>query len=539
MQPGPLNSHASHGRAVLAAVCVLAFLACTGPARPVPSTVAPSTAGRNSRQATTPAPPIRTGATPPTGGSQDWPAFDHDPQRTGVNAAETAITPSTVPDLQQVWSAALPELAGGSPILLSNVPMPDGTTRPLLFLTTSHGTTVALDAASGAIVWQQSTSGPQIGNQPCQVCATPVADPSRQWIYASGNDGTIHRYAVATGAEDTAAPWPVTVTLMNGYEKRSSALNLAGGMLYVALSGYNGDFGPYVGHLVTINLSNGATNVFNVLCSDEHQLLASPNVVSNPPASCNQREAGIWARSGAVIDQTGDPLNGSVFIATGNGPFDADRGGADYGDSVLRLSGDGATLQDSWTPADYQRLDAGDVDLGSTAPALLPAQSNSSAPYLAVQGGKDSILRLLDRTRLGGLGGELQALNLNAGQILAAPVAWTDASGATWVFVGSNSALTGLRLNVDASGKATLSQQWRVQSFSTSPIVAGGVLFAATRTEIVARDPQTGQTLWSATLPSAGGPFQAVHWQSPIVVNGCLYIADQTAHLTAFCLPNR
>jgi outer membrane protein assembly factor BamB len=521
-------------RAALIAGFVLVFIGCTAPARPATSTAAPIPPTRSTSEATRPA---RVSGTPASG-AQDWPTFDHDPQRTGVNAAETAITPATVAGLQQVWSQALPELTGSAPILLSNIAMPDGTTRNLLFLTTSHGTTLALDAASGAILWQQSTTGPQIGNQPCQVCATPVADPSRQWIYASGNDGAIHRYAVATGAEDTSAPWPLPVTLMNGYEKRSSALNLANGMLYVALSGYNGDFGPYVGHLVTVNLATGASTVFNVLCSDQHQLLASPTVVPNPPATCSQREAGVWARSGVVVDQGDGPTSGSIFLASGNGPFDANQGGVNYGDSVVRLSGDGSTVLDSWTPADYQQLDDSDTDLGSTDPVLLPAQANSSTPYLAVQGGKDGIARLLDRTRLGGVGGELQALDLGAGRILAAPVAWMDASGATWVFVGSDGGLTALRLNVDASGKATLSQQWQMPGFSSSPIVAGGVLFAATRTAIVARDPQTGQMLWSANLPSAGGQFQAIHWQSPIVANGCLYIADQAAHLNAFCLPN-
>jgi outer membrane protein assembly factor BamB len=472
----------------------------------------------------------------------DWPMFDHDPQRSGVNGAETAVTPSTVGGLQRLWTTPLPEISGGSPILLSAVPMPDGTTADLLVVTTTFGTTVALNAATGAAVWQQTTSGPRIQNQRCQVCATPAADPSRQWIYAAGNDGAVHRYAAATGQEDQTAPWPVPVTLMNNYEKRSSALNVANGYLYVAMSGYNGDFGPYVGHILAIHLPDGASQVFNLLCSNQQRLLASPQVVQNPAASCSQREAGVWTRSGVVVDQSGGPTDGSLFIASGNGPFDANSGGTDYGDSVVRLSGDASTLQDSYTPSNYAALDQGDIDLGSTAPVLLPVQSQSSTPYLLVQGGKDSVLRLLDRTRLGGVGGELQAVELSSGDVFSAPLAWQDPQGPdpagnnTWLFADTNSALFGFRLVTDGDGRTTLQQQWKLSSGGTSPILAGGVLFVANQNGIAALDPHTGNELWSSGQQSAGGNIGGVHWQSPILVNGRLYMADENGAVTAYSL---
>jgi hypothetical protein len=39
--------------------------------------------------------------------------------------------------------------------------------------------------------------------------------------------------------------------------------------------------------------------------------------------------------------------------------------------------------------------------------------------------------------------------------------------------------------------------------------------------------PATGATLWQGAI---GG----VHWESPIVVNGVLYVTDESSHLTAF-----
>lgn len=476
-------------------------------------------------------------------GTEDWPVFDHDPQRTGVNSDEQAISPNTVAGLQRLWTENLPEKADGSPILLNAIVMPDGTTASLLFMTTSHGTTLALNSASGDIVWQQTPPGPSIGGQPCQICATPAADPSGQWIYAAGNDAAIHRYATATGAEDQNSPWPVTVTLMNGDEKRSSSLNLANGYLYVAISGYNGDFGPYVGHVVAVHLADGATQVFNVLCSDQHQLLASPSVVPSTQASCGSREAGLWARSGVVVDQDGGPTAGNLFIASGNGPFDANRGGVDYGDSVMRLSLDASALLDSYTPTNYAQLNEGDIDLGSTAPVLLPQQTQSNTPYLAIQGGKDSIIRLLNRAALGGVGGELQQINLRAGDIFAAPLGWTDPQGNdpsgnnTWLFVDTSSALFGFRVVTDASGNTTLRQSWQVKSGGTSPILAGGVLFVAGSTGVNAYDPHNGDALWSTAQVSAGGNIGPIHWESPIVVNGVLYITDGSGQISAYGLP--
>src|SRR5918912_1376049 len=50
------------------------------------------------------------------------------------------------------------------------------------------------------------------------------------------------------------------------------------------------------------------------------------------------------------------------------------------------LSADGMHLLGSFTPSDYNYLQANDIDLGSTAPALLPREPHSRTPLMAVQG---------------------------------------------------------------------------------------------------------------------------------------------------------
>jgi hypothetical protein len=271
-------------------------------------------------------------------------------------------------------------------------------------------------------------------------------------------------------------------------------------------------------------------------------LLAPRNQAPTSTASCGSREAGIWARSGVVVDQSGGPTDGSLYIATGNGPFDAHNGGVDYGDSVLRVKGDASDVMDYYTPSNFADLDSRDIDLGSTAPALLPQQASSSTPWLLVQGGKDSVLRLVDRSRLGGVGGELQQVDTKAGQIFTAPLAWDDPQGGdpagenTWVFVATGRATIGYHVATDGSGKTSLVEVWRVGDDGTSPILAGGVLFTAGSKGVSALDPHTGKALWRSSQPSAGGNIGKVHWQTPIVVSGRLYVADGDGMVTAYGL---
>jgi outer membrane protein assembly factor BamB len=466
-----------------------------------------------------------TSQTPAPAHAIDWLTFDFDAARSGVNPNETVITPANVGSLHRLWTATLPHIADSTPILLHDLAMPDGTHRDVLYLTTRAGSLVALDATTGAQLWVATTSGPHLTN------SSPVSDPSRTYIYSYGLDGKLHKYRATTGAEITGHGWPVTITRMTGSEKESSALNLANGYLYVTTSGYIGDAPPYQGHVVAINLASGAVHVFNSLCSNLTHLLTS--------SDCPDERSGIWARAGVVVD----PITGDIFAATGNGPYTANQGGFNWGDSVLELSKDGSRLLDSYTPTDFAQLDQSDLDLGSTAPALLPAIANSPTPYLAVQGGKDGLLRLLNRQNLSGqggpghVGGELQTIAApgNCG-VLTQPAVWTDPTSHTiWLFVASGCAIGGYRV-VTSGSHTALQQAWTASLDTTSPIIANGVLFAATSGQILAFDPRTGHQLWSSNQPSAGGTIGVIHWESPIVVNGRLYCSDEYGHVTAYGL---
>ncbi|MGH2485758.1 MAG: PQQ-binding-like beta-propeller repeat protein, partial [Ktedonobacterales bacterium] len=359
------------GHAALALLALLGILltACGGGGGPVRHATAQSTPVWSGT-------PVATTAPPAAG---DWPRFGYDAARSGANPTETAITPSSVAGLRQIWRVNLPGVADSAPILLHALTLPDGTTRDLLYVTTRDGRLLAVDAATGAILWSRQPQGPKITH------SSPVADPSRQFVYAYGLDGALHKYRATTGDELIGNGWPARVTLMTGTEKESGALNAANGRVYVVTSGYIGDAPPYQGHVVSVDEATGSTTVYNSLCSNISHLLVS--------ADCSSEQSGIWARAGAVVD----PVTGDVFVATGNGPYTGDQGGHDWGDSVLELMPDGSHLLDSYTPDNYQQLDQNDTDLGSVAPALLPTIHGSATPYLLAQEGKDGKLRLLNR----------------------------------------------------------------------------------------------------------------------------------------------
>ena len=102
-----------------------------------------------------------------------------------------------------------------------------------------------------------------------------------------------------------------------------------------------------------------------------------------------------------------------------------------------------------------------------------------------------------------------------------------------WVFVANGEGMSAFCV-VMRNEAPHLSLRWMKSGAATSPIIANGVLYYAHSREIVALDPKTGEKLWS-DAETLGG----IHWQSPIMVNGRLYIGDTDAYVTAFSIGGR
>jgi hypothetical protein len=487
----------------------------------------------------------------------NWLQFGGNAQHSGENTQEAAIGPANVATLVQKFQVGLPAVADGAPAYLAGVATPGGQ-HNLLFMTLTDGTLVAADAQSGTVVWSaaHAASGCEQfgGGGACFTTSSPAVDPSLQYVYSYGLDGYVHKHWTSNGSEVTSGGWPVQATLQPGLEKGSSALSIAttpsgASYLYVtnaafpAEEGDNGYF--YQGHMTAINLANAATNVFNAGCSNQAGL------VQPGSSSCGSGGWGwgIWARPGTVYE----PDTDRIYVATGNATFDPAT--FSWGDSVLALSSDGlgsgGAPLDSYTPTDQADLNTSDTDLGSTAPAILPIPSGSDSrvQHLGMQGGKDGLLRLLNLDNLSGLGGpghtggelgQTVQVQPSGEQVLAQPAVWVNpADGSTWTFVATRLGLTGLRVAFSASGAPSLQTMWNITpagtstgvTGGTSPVVANNVVYGVWGGMIIGVDPLTGNLLWR------NSSIGSIHWESPIVVNGMVYITDESGDLTAFGLP--
>ncbi|HTZ58114.1 MAG TPA: hypothetical protein VMB49_08460 [Acidobacteriaceae bacterium] len=342
----------------------------------------------------------------------------YDNARTGANLNETRLTPQNV-NVQRFGKLFTFRVDGdvyAQPLFLGGVDIPGKGRHDVLFIATEHDSVYAFDAYGNPStpLWQVSLLkdgftpvpagdaecpfiAPEIG-----ITSTPVIDPNTGTLYvlARTKDRAIlfngiyaqrlHALAVTTGVEKFGGPTEIQAS-MAGKGTGSSggtlkfnplrdnpraALLLNRGTVYLTWASAC-DVGPYHGW---------------IMAYDAHSL--KQKAVFN--ASPDGDDSGIWGGdTGPAADQAGN-----VFVATGNGRFDAEKGGRDYGDTLLKLDGTSLKLSDYFAPFNVDELDSSDSDLGSGGPMLLPDQAGPIR-HLAVVEGKGGVLYLIDRDHMG------------------------------------------------------------------------------------------------------------------------------------------
>jgi hypothetical protein len=235
---------------------------------------------------------------------------------------------------------------------------------------------------------------------------------------------TLHALDITTGL-DKVAPQQITATAqgngtgsVNGVltfdplvQAQRPGLMIQNGAVFIAFASHC-DLGNYHGWIMAFA---------------ENTLLPSGVTVDTP----NGYEGGYWGGgSGLNADSAG-----SIYGATGNGRFDVDKGGIDYGDSILRLTWSAASktfaVADYFTPWDQQSLDNNDTDLGSGGVLLLPDQPGKPYPHLLVQAGKEGTIDLVNRDKMGHFhsGNDsqiVQTIPFAIGGIWGAPAFWNN-----------------------------------------------------------------------------------------------------------------
>ncbi len=370
------------------------------------------------------------------GQAADWPTYDRTAGRSGVSVSSPA--PGAV---RSSWTAAVDGAVYAQPLVIGSE----------VFVATENDSVYALDAANGAVRWSRHLAAPVPSGLPCGnidpsgITGTPVADVAtgRLWVVTftaqPAYRHTLWELDLATGQTVSQRPIDVSGTDPKAQQERG-ALVLLGSRVYVPFGGLYGDCSDYKGRVVGAPVSG-----------------SGPLVTFTTP---NQRQAGIWAPAGESV------RDDSLYVATGNGmPYNQ----VDDSDSVLRLSPD-LTVEDRFTPSNFESLSADDQDLGSTAPALLPGG-------LIFQVGKEGTGYVLDGTRLGGTGGELASSNVCEGGFGGGAV-----DGGTVVFSCYNS-LRAIDVTPGQGGAAPkLSLRWSVSGISPGPpIIAGGVVWDVNR----------------------------------------------------------
>jgi hypothetical protein len=342
----------------------------------------------------------------------------YDNLRTGANLHETQLKPSNVnaAHFGKLFSRTVDGDVFAQPLYIPWLVLPGAGKRNVIFAATEHDSVYAFDAngTRDTHLWKTSFIDPQHGitipteqdvlcpfiTPEVGITATPVIDLASKSLYVLARTKEhgafvqkLHALDLTTGKEKPGSPVVIAATVRGsgdgsahgqvGFdplrENPRAALLLANGMVYLAWAS-SCDVGPYHGW---------------VMVCDAHTLQQRGVLNTTPDGS----DGGIW-QSDAGIAADAD---GNIFVATGNGDFNADKpGGRDYGDSILKLHLDGSTLalRDSFTPFNQKTLDEKDGDLGSQGPVLLPPQPGPHANLL-VLAGKEGKLYLLDRDHLG------------------------------------------------------------------------------------------------------------------------------------------
>jgi len=299
--------------------------------------------------------------------ARDWPTYHKDAAGTGVAPATPAAGA-----LRITWTRHLDGAVYGQPLVIGG----------LVIAATEGDTVYGLSAANGRIAWHAHLGTPvPLSSLPCGsinplgITGTTVYDPATGLVYAVAETTGFHHVLAGIKVTTGRVVFRRDIPAPDGhprFDQQWAALTVERGRVYVAFDGLFGDCGPYRGSIVGIPApGQGALVSYQV-----------------PTA----RGGGMWAAGGPVIGP-----DGTIYVSVGNGaatspPFDGS-------DSVIsltpRLHRTGIFAPRSW-PAD----NAGDLDLGSAAPALL-----STGRLLA--DGKNGTAYLLNAQHLAGVGKQL------------------------------------------------------------------------------------------------------------------------------------
>ena len=308
---------------------------------------------------------------------------------------------------------------------------------PEVIAATMLNNVYALDASSGAILWQQSLGPAFTGaNSPCVpdphfsnpegVYGTPTIDPAGTlYLDAArqtpGNGAQHEIYALdLLNRGATISGWPVDPganlpAFTDNIQAQHGALLLQGGRLYAPYGALEGDCGNFRGWVIGIEQKSPS------------------QIASFATSRFFAHGGGIWGPGGVVGDGK------SEYVASGNtvNTFTFWNGG----EALMRLDaglGFSRNSQDYFAPSDWFALDNADQDLAASAPVFVPVRGDAKYLMALGKGGRAYFVG----ANMGGVGGKATTVDLTAGVVHNAAAVFV-APDATTVVVNARSPIKG------------------------------------------------------------------------------------------------
>jgi hypothetical protein len=465
--------------------------------------------------------------------------------RSGLTPSETALTLQTVNSnsFGLLFEKPVTGDIYPQPLIVSGLTIGGGT-HNVVFVCTAANNVYAFDADSAAVTnayWSVNlgTPVPQADVQ-CSatdiatligIIGTPAIDTTAQTMYVVAKvknpDATYHQWlhalSITTGAEKSGSPVEITGA---GFDPKLNnqrpALLLQNGVVYIGWSSHN-DCGTYHGIVFGYNATT----------------LAQVSAWNDTPTGT---KGGIWMSGGGLV---GDGAN--IYLATGNGDFNASTGGKNYGESIVGFNSALSVLT-YFTPSNWRSLNGHDVDLGGCPVLLIPGTR------LIVTGGKDGNLYLVNADNMGGLAGGLQHFSVSSSECKGGLVAFTNSPAGTLVYIqGSGSSLKAYRMT---NGVFSTTAFWTSSIAPPQGVPGGQLWFSGIGTNAIlwetipfsanaehssvpgilrAYNPTTGAEIYDSYQNKARDDFgNFAKNPAPVVANGKVYVATFSGHLAVY-----
>jgi len=244
---------------------------------------------------------------------------------------------------------------------------------------------------------------------------------------------------------------------------------------------------------------------------------------------------------------------GYVYALTGNGTFDVNTGGTDFGDAALKLTvpAAGATsklmsVYDYFVPSDQANLNSHDLDVGGAEAVLFTDPASGVSPNLMIASDKNGSVYLIDRDNMehydtgpGSTNGDLQ--DFTAGGVFIYNFAFFNNVLYTSTPLKAYSFQPGTATTAGMLNETPLAQPGVTQ---TAPVVSAngttdGVVWAQDTSGVLHAYTTSLVEIYNTSQASGArdAPAGFVKFTSPVIANGKVYLSGSGALVVYGPLP--